>query len=144
MELTPGLAGETFLEVSLDRFHCFSARQAPAAREAVDVRIHRESRIPECLVHDHAGSLVTYPGQGFQLLETGRDLPLVAVYKDSRSFHQASGLHFCKPAGGNKRLHLLPLQRGHAGGIGSKSKERRRHEIHPRICAAGRKHDRHQ
>jgi hypothetical protein len=142
VDAAPVLAREEGLQVALRLRDAAPAREAPARRQAVDVRVHREGRLAEGLHHHDARRLVADTGECLEQREVRRHAPLVLVQQALREPREGAGLLGRQPAAPDQALDLgdgearQRLRRRRGG------EERRRHLVDPRVGALGREHHR--
>jgi hypothetical protein len=84
VQAAPGERGKELLEIALGLLDGAAAREAPARRQPMDVRIDGEGRLTEGLLHHDARGLVAHARQGFEGLECGRHAAAVLFDQDPR------------------------------------------------------------
>ena len=91
MQVVPARFGKQAFEVPLGLRYVFARTQAPALREAVDVRIHGKGGHAKGLGQDHAGGFMPHTRQAFEGVEVGRHLALVLIEQDLREASDGRG-----------------------------------------------------
>jgi hypothetical protein len=134
--------GEEALQVALGLHHAAPAREPPAPREAVDVRIHREGRHAEGLDHHDARRLVADTGERLEERGVRRHAAGVLVQQALRERRQGARLLGRQPAAPDQALDLGDGEARQRLRGRRRGEERRRHLVDPRIGALGGEHHR--
>jgi len=134
--------GEEALQVALGLHHAAPAREPPARREAVDVRVHREGRLTEGLHHHDARRLVADTGERLEEREVRRHAARVLVQQALCERRERARLLGRQPAAPDQALDLGDGEARQRLRRRRRSEERRCHLVHPRVGALGREHHR--